>query len=76
MDLISLLHNPTQLALAWIALAVVSAAVRALPEPTTGSRLFYRWFYGFAHALPVNWDCILKAITPRSVPPLYPPINK
>jgi hypothetical protein len=47
--------------------------VHALPEPTTASGLFYRWLYGFAHALPANWAEVLKAISPQAVAPADPP---
>lgn len=40
MDPITLLHNP--LVQVWAAIAVLAAAVHALPEPTTASGLFYR----------------------------------
>jgi hypothetical protein len=70
-DPITLLHNP--LAQVWAAVAVLAAAVHALPEPTTASGLFYRWLYGFAHALPANWAEVLKAISPQAVAPADPP---
>ena len=71
MDPITLLRNP--LVQVWAAVAVLAAAVHALPEPTTTSGLFYRWLYGFAHALPANWSEVLKAISPQAVAPADPP---
>lgn len=35
---------------------VLSAAARALPEPTTLGSRFYAWFYQFAHLLLANFD--------------------
>lgn len=61
MDTIALLHDPV---IVWIVIAVAAAAMHALPEPTTASGLFYRWLYGFAHALPANWSNVAKAIQP------------
>jgi hypothetical protein len=61
MDALALLHNPL---IVWVIIAVAAAAVHALPEPTTASGLFYRWLYGFAHALPANWSNVAKAIQP------------
>jgi hypothetical protein len=61
MDIIALLHNPV---IVWLGMALAAAAVHALPEPTTSSSLFYRWLYGFAHALPANWSNVAKAIQP------------
>jgi hypothetical protein len=66
-DPITLLHNP--LVQVWAAVAIFAAAVHALPEPTRTSSVFYRWLYGFAHALPANWAEVLKAITPTAQPP-------
>jgi hypothetical protein len=45
-------------------MALAAAAVHALPEPTTSSSMFYRWLYGFAHALPANWSNVAQAIQP------------
>jgi hypothetical protein len=61
MGIFTILHNPVAL---WGVIAVVAAAVHALPEPTTSSSMFYRWLYGFAHALPANWANVAKAIQP------------
>jgi hypothetical protein len=62
MNIITLVHNPL---VVWGAIGVVAAAVHALPEPTPASGLFYRWLYGFAHALPANWSNVAKAIQPK-----------
>jgi hypothetical protein len=35
---------------------IVSAAVRALPEPQPMGNLFYLWFYNFSHTLLANFD--------------------
>jgi hypothetical protein len=35
---------------------VLSAAARALPEPTPPGSRFYAWFYQFAHLLLANFD--------------------
>jgi hypothetical protein len=35
---------------------VLSAAARALPEPTAPGSRFYAWFYQFAHLLLANFD--------------------
>lgn len=35
---------------------VVSAAVRALPDPAPNGNLFYLWLYRFSHAILANWD--------------------
>jgi hypothetical protein len=35
---------------------LLSAAARALPEPSTMGNLFYAWVYRFAHLLLANFD--------------------
>ena len=35
---------------------VLSAAARALPEPTAPGSRFYTWFYQFTHLLLANFD--------------------
>jgi len=35
---------------------LLSAAARALPEPSTGGSLVYQWVYRFAHLLLANFD--------------------
>jgi hypothetical protein len=35
---------------------VLSAAARALPEPTAPGSRFYAWFYQFAHLILANFD--------------------
>jgi hypothetical protein len=35
---------------------VLSAAARALPEPTPLGPRFYAWFYQFAHLVLANFD--------------------
>lgn len=52
-DFISALNSPMGGAMAAI---VLSAAVRALPQPPTDGNLFYRWVYNFSHALLANFD--------------------
>jgi hypothetical protein len=61
MDFQSLVHNPYVVAGAcWI----FSAAIQAMPEPTTASSQFYRWMYGFTHLLGANLKQVNGAITP------------
>ena len=54
-----LFHN--QFFIAFLVL-VLSAAVRALPEPDvfpmTRGKMFYLWLYNFTHAILANWDKI------------------
>jgi hypothetical protein len=38
-----------------VAAIILSAAVRALPEPENGNK-FYLWFYRFTHRLLANFD--------------------
>jgi len=35
---------------------VLSAAARALPDPTPGGPRFYLWFFRFAHLVLANFD--------------------
>jgi hypothetical protein len=35
---------------------MLSAAARALPEPTAPGSRFYAWFYQFTHLLLANFD--------------------
>ena len=35
---------------------LVSAAARALPDPSPGGSKFYLWFFRFAHLLLANFD--------------------
>lgn len=35
---------------------VLSAAARALPEPSAPGSRFYAWFYQFAHLILANFD--------------------
>jgi len=35
---------------------LLSAAARALPEPSPAGSLFYLWIYRFAHLLLANFD--------------------
>jgi hypothetical protein len=39
-----------------VAAIVLSAAVRALPEPEPMGNKFYGWFYRFTHGLLANFD--------------------
>lgn len=56
-------HDPAALAaLLYVLFAVVSSAVRALPQPAPKGSPFYTWFYGFAHLLGANWDKVLPAL--------------
>jgi len=58
------LHNDPAAcaALLYLAYAIGSSAVRALPEPKPGAPPAYVWFYGFAHALGANWDRVRAAL--------------
>ena len=49
------MHIPAWL-LGSVCALVVSAAVRALPEPAPGGGAFYLWFFRFTHLLLANWD--------------------
>lgn len=72
MDLNSILHLTTgQIVAVAFAYWVFSTAVRALPEPSTASGMFYRWMYGFAHGLGANWGHFKEALTP-----VLPPAQK
>ena len=49
------------------AFMVLSAAVRALPEPK-GDSSFYLWFYRFANDVMVNWDKSAKFKSNKQLP--------
>ncbi len=43
---------------------VLSAAVRALPDPPEGGGMFYRFVFNFAHAILSNYDKVLQQRKP------------
>ena len=56
-------HNPAAFsAAAYLAYALASSAVRALPAPKPQGSAFYAWFYTFAHLLGANWDRVKVAL--------------
>lgn len=58
-----MLHNPALLSAAlYLAYAIASSAVRALPAPTPASSPFYCWLYAFSHSLGANWDRVEVAL--------------
>ena len=60
-DFVALLHNKVF----WIVVGsyyVFAAAVVALPAPDQKAGMFYRFLYGFAHALSANADKVAKAV--------------
>lgn len=57
----ALLHNP----LFWYVLA--SAAVQAMPAPTTASSPGYVWFYNFTQIVLMNWSKAKMPNAPANV---------
>jgi hypothetical protein len=58
-ELIDLINaHPT--AVGVVGTIVLSAAVRAMPEPQSNGGMFYRWLYTFSHLVLSNYDKIRK----------------